>query len=110
MPDAPRIELQAGASIALLLWAKTPSGEDDVAILIGTLKRVDGTWFIDRGSEPAFELREEWLPRIVEPPASIADVTRSSKFLLSLSVGNAEDEEGPLQQTGLKWPRDPGVK
>ena len=101
------LELDVGDVLAVLLWLETPGSEDEVRVFAGPLKRRNGTYSVDRGSEPPFVLQADWLPRIRLAPPDVADIVRPAKYLLSLSVGKLEgDYKGPLMPTGLNLPRD----
>ena len=91
--------------LALVLWAKDKEGEDDVAVFPGVFTQVGGSYYLQRegeGNSP--EIREEWLPRIKSVPDESRDVLMGCDYQLSLSVGNSEDVNEPLENFGLKWP------
>jgi hypothetical protein len=55
--------------------------------------------------EPSFQIQTEWLSRIKSvSEKDIKEILLESDYALSLSVGNAELEDGPFAPTGLKWP------
>lgn len=91
--------------LALLLWAKDDAGEDDVAVYSGTLIQSGLLYYLDRegdGTNP--EIRQEWLPKIEAVPESLKETLLGCDYQLSLSVGDAEEYKGELENFGLKWP------
>jgi hypothetical protein len=89
----------------LALWLTDDC--DESAVFTGEV-RWDGTMLtLDRGSEPAFEVRPEWYCRI--KAVSDDDVSRillNSDYYLRLWVGKLPDaaNDAEYEKTGLKWP------
>jgi hypothetical protein len=95
-----------GKRLALVLWAKGENGEDDVAMCVGEISKRNGRYLLVRESEqPPVEIRDEWLERIRQVPGDLKEILEGADYQLSLRVGRAEDTDGSLEPTGLKWPR-----
>ena len=95
-----------GKPFTLLLMGTTPSGEDDWAVFPGIARLEDGGLYIDRGANPRFEIRAEWIDRILPVDPATRSTLLGADYYLSLRVGalpTAEDSNDFLQ-TGLKWP------
>ncbi len=90
--------------LAVLLWRTDERGEDDVACLVGPLRRGESGWYVERDDGPPFELLDEWLQRVRETPAGAREIVGGAPFLLSLSVGSgAELQAGEGRASGLRW-------
>jgi hypothetical protein len=102
--DLPALD---GKPFALLLMGTKPSGEDDWAVFSGIARLESGTLYLDRGAEPRFEIRAEWIDRIhmiVDPV--VRETLLNADYCLSLTVGRlpTDDDSSDFLQTGLKWP------
>jgi hypothetical protein len=95
-----------GKPFALLLMGTTSSGKDDWAVFGGIARLEDGTLYLDRGADPRFEIRAEWIDRIqivIDPV--VRETLLDADYCLSLTVGRLpDDDSGDFLQTGLKWP------
>ena len=93
-------------SLALVLWAKDESGEDDVAVFSGTLVNIDENYFLERDSNNKNpEIKKEWLQRINSVPEELKENLMGCEYQLSLSVGSSEEISEPLENFGLSWPK-----
>ena len=92
-------------SLALVLWAKDKSGDDDVAVFPGEFLAVDGNYYLRRqGDKKNPKILEEWLSRIAEVPKEQKETLCDCDFFLSLTVGELDSEESSIESFGLKWP------
>jgi len=98
------IDSVVNRTLALVLWAKDENGEDDVAVFPGTLKVKDGVYFLVRQSGAGPEIRAEWFWRILEVSDDIRDTACNCGFILSWSVGDANDSHADFDSFGLQWP------
>lgn len=93
-------------SLALLLWKKSDSNEDQVSMYCGTLKIKDQHLVFNRWNEhPEIIVQNEWIHRIKKVPQNLEKDLGNCDYQLSLSVENlSKDEGGDLYtKTGLKW-------
>jgi hypothetical protein len=99
------LALLEGKRLTLLLMGTSPKGEDDWAAFAGTARLDDGTLYLDRDSAPAFEIRPEWIERIVPVEPALRETLLGADYYLPLTVGNRPSADGEgLLPTGLKWP------
>ena len=93
-----------GRTLALVLWGKGASGEDDVAVFSGTLVELEGASYLQRDSGKV-PLEVEWLQRIASVPDDLRDTLLGCEYQLSLTVGDVDDEESESwKRMGLTWP------
>ena len=95
-----------GRPFTLLLMGTTPEGEDDWAVFSGVARPQDGTLHIDRGTEPSFEIKLEWIDRIRPVDRELRSMLLDADYFLSLTIGrlSVDDDGNDLLQTGLQWP------
>ena len=93
-----------GKSLALILWSETAEGEDDVAVFGGTLMLEDHRYSLVRKDGAHVELRPEWLDRIKVVDPELSETLLECEYWISLTVGDADDNDGPYEEFGLKWP------
>lgn len=93
------------SSLALILWAKTNEGEDDVIVYSGTLVKKNKNYYLKREDDTEPEIRNEWLPRIEPVPEDLKETLLGCEYQLSLTVGNSKDATEALESFGLKWPK-----
>jgi len=98
------IDSVVNRTLALVLWATDENGEDDVVVFPGTLSVKDGAYYLIRESGTSPEIREEWFSRISEVSDDIRDSVCNCDFVLSLSVGDANDNHANFDSFGLEWP------
>ena len=94
-------------TLAVLLWGKDADGEDDVVLMTGVLREVNGAFFVERGENPRFPLEDEWLPRIKRTNPEVLDVVSDAPFMLTLTVEKVDEVGDSYRPTGLKWPGGP---
>ena len=93
-----------GERVALLLMGKDPQGEDDWAVLAGTVIQQQERLLFQH-AHGALELSDEWASRIKPAAPETKSILGGAQYVLPLVVGNITDEEAAsLQGTGLKWP------
>ena len=99
-------EAALNKSLALVLWRKTPEGDDDVVVYPGQFVAVGSRYYLKRqGTDSHPEVLAEWLPRITEVPADLREILCNCDLQLSLTVGDISDEEAEgLERFGLIWP------
>jgi len=96
--------LAFGRTLALVLWGKDASGEDDVAVFSGKLIELEGASYLQRDSGNV-PLEVEWLERIASVPDDLRDTLLGCEYQLSLTVGDVDDNESESwKRMGLKWP------
>lgn len=90
-------------SMALLLWKKSPSNEDEVSMYCGVLKIKNKSLVFERiDSEMDFVIQNEWVDRVKKTPEILRQELGNSDYQLSLTV--SEYEGGfSYKKTGLKW-------
>lgn len=96
----------ANRSLALVLWGKTKTGEDDVVVFPGTLRQIDGRYYLERKEGSALlELSTEWMLRIKDVSEELREVLCDCELQLSLIVADIEEEDAAgYIRLGLKWP------
>ena len=96
-----------GRRIAMIAWAKTSDGEDDVAVFSGIAEwRGTSITLLREPPESSFVLRDEWLARLKPVPDELKATLLDAEYQFSVRVGDlteADDRE-TLLKTGLKWP------
>ena len=90
--------------LALLLWAQTDQGEDDVALFHGTLVSENEKYIFKRSEPPHPTIQDNWLHRIQPVSPELAEVLGEAEFTLSLTVGSCEESDLDFSNFGLKWP------
>lgn len=91
--------------LALVLWGKDESGEDDVVVFAGILREINGSYFLERndGSDP--EIKQAWLDRIKQIPEDIKSTLLDCEYQLSLAVDNLDGSSADYEKYGLVWPK-----
>jgi hypothetical protein len=96
-----------GKPFAVLLMGETAEGLDDWAVFSGTLSENLSGMFLDRGTQPPFEIRAEWNERIKPVSPAISEILLGAEYFLPLTVGPLPEGESTESYvaTGLKWPK-----
>ncbi len=96
-------ETAEGKTLALILWRKKESGEDDLAVFNGVLTREGETYHLDR--EDGFDriINAQWLKRIDVVPPELKQVLLDCDFQLSINLSELDDVGG-LDSFGFSWP------
>jgi len=92
-----------GKAIALILWRKKASGEDELAVFKGILSLDNGVYHLDREEGYNREMKAEWLGRIDVVPLELKKVLLNCDYQLSLALDEL-DLAGGLEQFGFSWP------
>jgi hypothetical protein len=98
-----------GKRLAMVAWARTPDGRDDVVVFTG-VAHWDGrhlTIFREPGPS-SFPVADEWLGRIRPVEQDLKTALLGADYFFSVTVAalpEGEDLAGYLK-TGLKWPMD----
>jgi hypothetical protein len=90
--------------LALLLWAETENGEDDVALFTGILVFENNSYIFKRSEPPHPIIDNDWLGRIQPVANDQLETLNNAEFVLSLSVGNIKGSDSSFKSFGLKWP------
>ena len=93
-----------GRSLALILWSENSEGEDDVAVFGGTLMLKDEQFLLVRNDGAHIQLRPEWIDRIKTVDSELRETLLQCEYCISLTLGDAEGDDGPFEDFGLKWP------
>jgi hypothetical protein len=96
-----------GKWLAVVMVFTQETGEEEWATFCGPILARDGVLFVDRGEHgPAFEILDEWVPRIRTTPAAASEALDSADYYLKLFGGPKPNDEDPSEfvPTGLKWP------
>ena len=101
-----------GKPVMLMLLSTTASGEDDWAIISGTIELRGQDLHFHSGSDIAFALPEDTLERIQHATPELK-AREGVDFYLPLRVGplpEGADEATGFVRTGLKWPKDEQIE
>ena len=93
-------------SLALVLWGKTQTGEDDVVVFPGTLRQIDRRYYLEREGKPALmKLSTEWMLRVKDVSEELREILCDCELQLSLTIADIEEEDAAgYIRSGLKWP------
>ena len=98
-----------GKRLALILWDKDRSGEDEVWVHAGTVQASGSGLVLDRGEHaPQVKLLSEWLPRIKPVNDETRTTLLGAELCLSLRVGPIPEGANPSQfeDIGICHPPD----
>ena len=100
-----------GRRLALILWDKDGTGDDEVWVHAGTVRASGSGLVLDRGGDEApVKLLPEWLARVKPVNEDLRAVLSDAEVCISLTVGPIPDGIDPseLESTGLRHPPEPG--
>jgi hypothetical protein len=98
-----------GKRLALIIWGKDRSGEDEVLVHTGTVQ-VSGSGFVlDRGEDkPLVKLLPEWFPRIKPVNDEVRSTLNGAEICVSLTLSPIPEGMDPseFEDIGLHHPPD----
>jgi|SRR5215469_12653435 len=93
-----------GKRLALILWDKDRSGEDEVWVHAGTVQASGSGLVLDRGkARPQVKLLSEWLPRIKPVNDETRTTLLGAELCLSLTVGPIPEGQTRLSLRTLEY-------
>ena len=97
-------DLLVGQHLALLLMGHDEGGNDDWAVLSGTIVEEAGRILFQHEGGP-LHLSDEWLARIRQCPSEVKSVLLDADVYLPLTVGTLSSKDAAiLEKTNIRWP------